>query len=159
MFGSFLGRFKVGVSDGFSLVELVVVMGLLSIFAGLGSVSWVQYNTFKRAEYVREAAGSSMELAFGWFWDGDVLTDPVFAGDVWNEGSRDSTRVVVEVVGECVFVSAVNDFGDESLRELCVDPGLVDPATGEVRVLVGNDVSPVLGSDGVVVGGDSLGVV
>lgn len=158
MFGKFFGKSGVDSDGGFSLLELVVAMGIIMIFASMGGVAWSNIKAIQRAAYVREAAGDTMVRAFDWFWDGDVLTDPVFAGDVFNEGSRDSTRVVVEVVGECVLVVASNDFGDEVVRELCVDPGLVDPDTGEVRVLDGNGVVPVVGVDGVVVGGDDLGV-
>lgn len=132
-----LGRLKSVGDGGFSLLEMVVAMSVLLIFMSVSvPVMWSSVDS-AREDAVEKAAGRVMERAFDWFYDGDVLTDPVFAGEVFLESSDGRVDVEVVVEGECVRVRAWDKFEHEAVRELCVDPGLVDPETGEVRVGVG----------------------
>lgn len=134
----FLARLRSVDDGGFSLLEMVVAMTVLMIMtAATVPVVWSSVDSAREAA-VEKAAGRVMERAFDWFYDGDVLTDPVFAGVVFLESSDGRVDVEVVVEGECVRVRAWDDFDHEAVRELCVDPGLVDPETGEVFVGVGD---------------------
>lgn len=140
---------------GFSLIELVVAMGILITFTGLGVVNMLPVIEANRVAAVDKAAGSVMESAWDWFYDGDVLTDPLFAGTTFNESSSGSVEVSVEVVDKvvsgsdvrCVEVRAWDRFDHEDSRELCVDFALVDTETGEVRRSVGGRDPIDSGSD------------
>lgn len=144
MFGVVLERLRGSDDGGFSLLEMVVALSVLMILMSVSvPVVWSSVDSAREAA-VEKAAGRVMDRAFGWFYDGDVLTDPVFAGVVFLESSDGRVDVEVVVEGECVRVRAWDDFDHEAVRELCVDPGLIDPETGEVRVGVGagNSVDP-----------------
>lgn len=146
MVGKFFGKNGVDSDGGFSLLEMVVAVSILLIMMSVSApIMWASVDS-ARVDAVEKAAGRVMERAFDWFYDGDVLTDPVFAGDVFLESSDGRVDVEVVVDGGCVYVRAWDKFDHEALRELCVDPGLVDPETGEVYRGVG-DGSEVPGLD------------
>lgn len=148
MLCGFLGRLRLVDDNGFSLLEMVVAMSVLLILTAANvPVMWGSVES-AREDAVEEAAGRVMDRAFEWFYDGDVLTDPVFAGEVFVESSDGRVDAEVVVDGECVRVRAWDKFEHEAVRELCVDPGLLDPETGEVRVRDGSD-SGVVGGDSV----------
>lgn len=148
---------KVDSEGGFSLLELVVAMSILITFTGLGVVNMLPVIEANRVAAVDRAAGKVMESAWEWFYDGDVLTDPLFAETTFNESSSGSVEVSVEIVDKvesgsdvrCVFVRAWDRFGNEDVRELCVDFELVDVETGEVSRSVGGRDPVVSGSGGV----------
>lgn len=145
MFGGVLVGLRDRNDGGFSLLEMVVAMTVLMIMTAVSvPVVWSSLDA-TREKAVEKAAGRVMDQAFEWFYDGDVLTDPVFAGVVFLESSDGGVDVEVVVVDECVRVRAWDSFDHEAVRELCVDPGLLDPETGEVRVREG-------GSNGLVSG-------
>ena len=145
MFEGVLGRLRDRNDSGFSLLEMVVAMSVLLILMSVSvPVVWSSLDA-TREKAVEKAAGRVMDQAFEWFYDGDVLTDPVFAGVVFLESSDGGVDVEVVVDDECVRVRAWDSFDHEAVRELCVDPGLLDPETGEVRVREG-------GSNGLVSG-------
>lgn len=127
-------KIKKEFDNGFSLIEMVVALGVMSILLAGGGTTYysVQKNLMKGS--VERVAGETMKDAWDWFYDGNIYTNPALAATVANETSNYGIKSTVVVDFNCVKIHSSTDRmgGHSADRELCVDESLIDSITGEV---------------------------
>ena len=105
--------------EGFSLIELVIAVGILAILSIVGVVAYKTLNNQARQAAVENAAAVVLKAAAAYDIDGSKK--PVDARDEWMNTSgngRGSKPITVELTDEnnCITVSAVHDAGNHAER-------------------------------------------
>lgn len=114
-------KFRKLVEDGFSLLELVVAVGILLILSVGGLVSWGPITKRARQAAVNSAASEVLTGAMAYEHDSSpkVVKD---AETEWNATSKKDksgkAHITVEAIGNsfCVAVKATHAKGEESVR-------------------------------------------
>lgn len=93
--------------EGFSLIELVVAVGILAILSVTGVVAYSQITKNSRETAVKNAASEVYTAAVAYQADGNPKTDPAKVGEEYT-ASSDGITVTSAVAGENITVTATH---------------------------------------------------
>lgn len=98
--------------EGFSLIELVVAVGILLILSVVGVVSYSGITNNARQATVDAAAAEVLTAAVAYDSDSDAETTPEKAAETYNNSTK-NIKVVANKTGDVITVSAteINDDG------------------------------------------------
>ena len=135
--------------NGFSLLELVVAVGILLTLSVGGMIAYVGVTKNAREAAVAAAASEVLTAAVAYDLDNEADTEPTDAETEWNETSKKdasgNAQIVVSVddsVANCMKVTATHDKGESATRQTgtgCVVDGESDGGNGGSTTPGGDD--------------------
>lgn len=82
--------------DGFSLIELVVAVGILAILSVVGVIAYSGITDNARTQAVNAAAAEVYTAAVAYDSDGDTTTNPLTVGTDWSATTDGNITVDVD---------------------------------------------------------------
>lgn len=136
------GKVELSNEDGFSLLELVVAIGIILVLTVGGLIGYSQITDNARKAAVESAASAVMTAALVELSTNDFTVEKVEAvADKWNESASDDSIITDAVVesnssGYCVKVTSVHKKGVSAERSNCVDESAVDDGSDSGQEIV-----------------------